>query len=172
MAARKKDRFGLTYKQRVFCDEFLISKNKTQSYLKAYNCSQSSAETSGSKLFDNPRVRKYIDDRIDAASDKIKYEYDISKERIYKELERLAFYDMRQIVDEDGRTIPIHEMDDDAVAVIQGFKADGIYNITEKRAALELLMKAEGMFEKHQRAGQNVLVIKVPDIKKEDGAGT
>lgn len=172
MAAQRRDEFGLTFKQREFADAFLISKNATQSYKKVYNCSQNSAESAGSRLLDNVRVRKYIDNRINAASDKIKYQYDVSKERIYKELERLAFYDMRHFEDEDGSPVPLHEMSNDAAAVVQGYKTDGKYNITEKRAALELLMKAEGLFEKHQRAGQNVLVIKVPDIDKDDDAGT
>lgn len=168
----KRDRYGLTFKQRAFADEFLVTRNSSLSYLKIYKCLKSSAEVAGSKLLDNFKVRKYVDDRVEAASTKIKYKYDVSKERIYKELERLAFYDLRQLVDEDGRIVPIRELSDDAAAIIEGIDKDGVYKIPSKKAALQMLLMAEGHFEKHQRAGRSVTVIKVPDVTKEDGAGT
>jgi len=173
MAAQKRDEFGLIKRHREFADDYLLNSNGTKSYMVVYSVTDyNAAGVAACRLLKNPRIAAYITMRREQASKKVIYKYDVSKERIYKELERLAFYDMRHFEDEDGSPVPLHEMSNDAAAVVQGYKTDGKYNITEKRAALELLMKAEGLFEKHQRAGQNVLVIKVPDIDKDDDAGT
>ena len=62
----------LTVKQKKFADEYIISGNATESYLKAYaKQSRSSAEANARKLLGNHSVKTYIDERmqelIDAA---------------------------------------------------------------------------------------------------------
>ena len=50
----------LTQKQKMFADEFVLTGNATQSYIKVYNCSVKNAESSSSDLLRNPKVTKYI----------------------------------------------------------------------------------------------------------------
>ena len=101
--------------------------------------------------------------------------YDISADRIYEELCKMAFYehknfDVRYFINDEGEPIIPDELSDDA-AIIVGMHRFG-YKIPDKLKALETLMRSQGMFEKHQKQGAAVTVIKVPEIKKADGAGT
>ena len=172
MGKVKRDKYGLSDKERRYADELLVINNATEAYMIIFDTvNRRTASAAASKLTARPHVSAYITLRREQLSNKKTYTYDISQGRILKELERLAFYDMEAFHDEDGNLIPLNEMDADSRAVVQGYKTNGVYNITEKRAALELLMKAKGMFEQHQKQGAAVTVIKVPDITKEEGAG-
>lgn len=46
-----------------------------------------------------------------------------TREEINRELRRIAFFDPRQLFDEEGKPIPITELDDDTAAVICGLEA-------------------------------------------------
>ena len=170
MASRARDKYGLTNQQREFADEYLLTKNATQSYLKCYRCSAGAASAAAARLLTNVNVTAYVVMRQEAASAKAVKKYDISQERIFEELAKLAFFDIRSFMDEDGNLINPHDMEGGNAAVIAGFDASG-YKLPNKITALDLLMKAQGMLEKHQNAGRSVTVIKVPDITKEPGAG-
>lgn len=57
--------YGLTIKQRKFADEYIISGNATEAYLKAYaKQSRASAEANARKLLGNYSVKSYIDERM------------------------------------------------------------------------------------------------------------
>lgn len=54
----------------IFADEYIISLNATQSYLKAYpNATEDTARTNGCKLLTNTNIRKYIDERLASKED-------------------------------------------------------------------------------------------------------
>ena len=176
MAARKRDKYGLTEQQRKFADSYLLTDNATKSYLEVYATTNvKSAEANASRLLSNDKLAAYIAMRREAVSAKALKKYDISQDRIYEELCKMAFYDhnnfdIRHFISDEGEPIIPHELSDDA-AIIAGMHRFG-YKIPDKLKALETLMRSQGMFEKHQRAGQAVTVIKVPDINKKVGAGT
>ena len=49
----------------IFADEYIISLNATQSYLKAYpEATYNTARTEGSKLLANPNIKNYIDEQM------------------------------------------------------------------------------------------------------------
>lgn len=49
----------------IFADEYIISLNATQSYLKAYpNATYNTARTEGCKLLAEPNVKAYIDEQM------------------------------------------------------------------------------------------------------------
>lgn len=50
----------LTPKQKMFADEYILTGNATQSYLKAYKCGIKAAESSSSEILRNPKVKEYI----------------------------------------------------------------------------------------------------------------
>lgn len=61
----------LTIKQKRFADEYIISGNATESYLKAYaKQSRASAEANARKLLANYSVKSYIDERLKELDDK------------------------------------------------------------------------------------------------------
>lgn len=54
-------------KECIFCNEYIINLNATQSYLKAYpKASYNTAKTEGCKLLTKPYIQKYIQDRLDS----------------------------------------------------------------------------------------------------------
>ena len=54
----------------IFADEYIISLNATQSYLKAYpNVTEDTARTNGCKLLANTNIKKYIDKRLESKED-------------------------------------------------------------------------------------------------------
>lgn len=57
----------MTEKQKIFADEYLIDLNGTRAYRAAYpNCKKnSSADASARKLLENPRIKEYINKRLD-----------------------------------------------------------------------------------------------------------
>ncbi|WP_282804678.1 terminase small subunit [Clostridium tetani] len=52
----------LTDKQKLFCREFLKCGNATEAYLKAYKCTPKTANSNGSKLLNNDKIKAYIDE--------------------------------------------------------------------------------------------------------------
>nr|DAP50941.1 MAG TPA: Terminase small subunit [Caudoviricetes sp.] len=55
----------LTEKQRAFCDYYIESLNATESYKKAYNCTnETTARTNGAKNLQKPSIKKYIDEQL------------------------------------------------------------------------------------------------------------
>lgn len=54
----------------IFADEYIISLNATQSYLKAYpEATYDTARTEGSKLLAKPNIKKYIDEQMEKKQD-------------------------------------------------------------------------------------------------------
>ena len=75
------------------------------------------------------RVQELNDMQLKAA--------DITAERVMLELGRIAFADIRQIFDEQGALLPIHEIGDDAAAALAGIEieqtvqSDGFEYVTD-----------------------------------------
>jgi len=57
---------------------------------------------------------------------------DITAQRVMLELGRIAFSDVRNVFREDGSLIPVHELDDDAAASIQGIEHETHYKVGRK----------------------------------------
>jgi hypothetical protein len=99
----------------------------------------------------------------------------ITAGKILRETSRIAFFDPRDLFNEDGSLKPITEFDDDAAAVIAGFKvredSDGVrtYDVSfvSKLEALKVLGKFKGVFRDTPGFGVNVekggvLVVPMP----------
>lgn len=55
----------LTEKQKAFCDYYIESLNATESYKKAYNCTnETTARTNGAKNLQKPSIKKYIEEQL------------------------------------------------------------------------------------------------------------
>ena len=89
------------------------------------------------------------------------------------EIERMAFFDVRQIVGEDGKFLGLQELPDDVAPAIAAFEVDEItigsgvnkkvvgtrrkYKLASKLCALELLGKALGHFSEQAATPTSVL---------------
>lgn len=109
--------------------------------------------------------------RISALLGKALRKNQVSVERVLQERARLAFFDARKLFDEDGKPIPIHKLDDDTAAVIQGLDVEDLlekgeaigvvrkYKLATKADSLTALEKHLGMYS--ENAGEGALSIHI-----------
>jgi phage terminase small subunit len=107
----------ITPKQQRFADEYLIDLNATAAYKRAgYAGKGNTAEVCASQLLSNPKVAQYVQEAIKARAART----EITQDRVLKELARIAFFDIRKLYGVDGSLKPMHELDDEAAAVLAG----------------------------------------------------
>lgn len=155
----------LTPRQAAFIAEYLIDRNATQAAIRA-GYSKKTAGQIGDENLKKPEIRAAIDAGLARLSGKI----EITAERVLRERARLAFFDPRKLFDGEGRPIPIHLLDDDTAAVINGVDVlqvggedDGIavvkkYRLAGKDTSLAAL-------EKHFALGERPIRFKLPAIR-------
>lgn len=105
----------LTAKQATFVQEYLIDLNATQAAIRAGY----SSKTAGAVGFENLQ-KPEIASAIAAAQQKRSERTGITQDRVLQELARIAFFDLRKLYREDGSLKAMHELDDDAAAVLAG----------------------------------------------------
>lgn len=150
---RKKSR--LTPKQEKFIDEYLVDLNATQAAIRA-GYSAKHAHTIASQLLSKTQVSDEITKRRKALAD----DFGITRERVVKEMARLAFLDVRNFFDDEGNPIHVSKLSDDAAAAINGLDVSTVgnsemgigqvlkYKIPDKNKALENLAKILGYMDK------------------------
>jgi len=119
---KRHNRHGLIERHEAFC----------RHYVRCWHAETAAAavglspRTGGLLLADNR-----IQARIRAINEAMLKAADITAQRVMLELARVAFGDIRGIVDESGRLKPVRELDDDTAATIAGidietrFERDG-----------------------------------------------
>lgn len=122
--------------------------NATAAAIKA-GYSKKTAHVQGSRLLKHVEVKQALDGAIKKAADKL----DLTAERVLQEIARLAFFDIRKLVDNTGKPKPLSELDDDTAAALVGLdvvnfgnKDSGIgevlkFKLADKKGALELAAK-------------------------------
>lgn len=75
------------------------------------------------KLLQKPSVKRQIDRLLAHQIQRSK----ISTERVLEELRRVAFSDVRALVDQEGRIRPLHELDDENAAQISSIEVEELY---------------------------------------------
>jgi phage terminase small subunit len=138
-------------KQAEFCLQYCIDYNATLAAKRA-GYSASTARQIGSENLSKPAIRAEIQRLQEAHANEVK----ISLERLDAELVRIATFDPRNLVDEDGRSIPLQELDESVSSAIAGFEfvdyfeekvQQGVlrkFKLHDKRQAIELLFKRRG----------------------------
>ena len=83
----------MTPNQKIFCDEWLKSRNATDSYLTAFpSCTnRGSAGVEGCKLLKNPKITTYINKKLDELSENA----GLTVQRILEEEARISLADIR-----------------------------------------------------------------------------
>lgn len=142
----------LSDKQKAFVNEYLIDLNATQAAIRA-GYSPKTAREQASRLLTNINIQAFLAQRQKVREART----EITQDRVLQELYRLCFVDVRKYFNADGSAKPITELDDDAAAALAGFEVNELFGedsvightkkfkLTEKKGALELLMRHMGM---------------------------
>ena len=106
MADKAKGAF--TPAQRRFVEEYVADCNGTRAYRVAYpNASYAAARTNAGRLLALPAVAREV--RAGRAAQRRRTR--ISADRVLRELAAIAFSDIGDLFDSDGRPIPVHQLD-------------------------------------------------------------
>lgn len=105
----------LTPKQQRFCEEYLIDLNATQAAIRA-GYSAKTANEQGARLLANVSVASQIDQLKKARAQST----GITAERVLQEIAKLAFFDPRKLLNDDGTPKAIHELDDETAMAVAG----------------------------------------------------
>ena len=106
MADKAKGAF--TPAQRRFVEEYVADCNGTRAYRVAYpNASYAAARTNAGRLLALPAVAREV--RAGRAAQRRRTR--ISADRVLRELAAVAFSDIGDLFDSDGRPIPVHQLD-------------------------------------------------------------
>lgn len=112
----------------------------------------------------SPYLKAKLADRIA----ELKKTQRINTERVLQEYARIAFADLRCLVDDNGNPIPLQDLDDDTAAALSGVELEVIgdtdgplkttrhkYKIADKLKALEILAKRLKLFEETTNVNLN-----------------
>lgn len=145
----------LTPKQERFVDEYLTDLNATQAAIRA-GYSKKTAGRQAMELLNKTHIAAEISSR----KQQIANDTGITRDRIINEMARLAFFNIKGLVDDDGRPKQVHELSDDVAAAINGIEITIIGNqedqeshvkkcrIPNKNKALENLAKILGYMDR------------------------
>ena len=166
---------ALSAKRQAFCREYVIDYNATAAAIRA-GYSPKSAHNIAKELLKIESVTAEVE-RLKAEESR---RTGVTKERIMRELARLAFVDPAAVMDNDGEYWPDAEEADRACVNRVKYRKfpDGSIErevgISDKTKALELLGKMIGAFDGSQRANQVKLdgqairgLVILPDVEAE-----
>lgn len=134
-------------RQEMFAREYLTDFCATQAAIRA-GYSERTAGSQGERLLRNVEVKELIDTLMAERVTKI----DVTQERVIQELARIAFGDLRSVVEWDGKTVTLKSSkvltDDDAATLAEVAENERGVRIKrfDKLKALELIGKHLGMF--------------------------
>lgn len=154
----------------AFVEHYLgsLPRNATQAYKKLHpNASTRTCEVNGSALLRKAEVAAMIEARTREIQEKLQQNTEITKERVLRELGRLAFFDLRKLYKEDGTLKAPHELDDDTAAALASIETEELFEgrgesrehvgtlrkvkAFNKAEAIRDAMKHLGLFEKHNK---------------------
>lgn len=147
----------LTPKQKAFVAEYLVDLNATQAAIRA-GYKVNSARQAGAENLTKPVIQS----AIQAAMAERAQRTEITQDRVLREYARIAFFDPSKLFGEDGRPLPVSEIDEDTRRAIAGLDVVTVGNndigvgeiqkfkIANKLGALDSIGKHLGMFIERQ----------------------
>lgn len=160
--ARRLTKEGLTNQQDLFCREYIANNmNGTKAAISA-GYSKKTAREQATRLLSKVHIRQ----KVDALKAERCKEVDVTAQRIIEELAKMAFANVANIYDDQGRLLPIHEMPEDVAACLQevteGVDKEGNvqrkYKMADKKATLELLGRYLGMWVDRKEVSQRIAI--------------
>ena len=147
----------LTIKQQRFCEEYLATENlnATEAVINAgYQVkSRSNAEKIGCRLLKSPVVIEHINELMKERSQRTQ----ITADRVLEEIAKVAFVNIADFVDDEGRMLPPGNIDRKNMATVQEITervtgndelpiVERKYKLNDKMNALEKLGKHLKLF--------------------------
>lgn len=149
----------LTPRQALFVVEYLKDFNGKQAAIRA-GYSKTGAEVTASRLLRGGKVSQAVAAKVNRIANRL----EISAERVLQERARLAFFDVRKLLDATGKPKAIQDLDDDTAAAIQGLDVANIgsgevgvgevlkIKLADKNASLTALEKHLGLYRDGDQA--------------------
>jgi phage terminase small subunit len=142
-------------KRKLFADAYMANGgNATQAAIAA-GLSPKTAGQTGARMLKHAEVAA----RVAQLQQKVAEKFELNTERVLQELSRLAFFDIRKLVDNTGKPKALADLDDDTAAAIVGLdlvqfgnKDSGIgdvlkFKLADKKGALDLAMRHLGLLK-------------------------
>lgn len=171
---------GLNNKQKIFVEEWIKTGNATKSAIAAgYNNGNYAACTvEGARLLASAKIKKYVD----LINRYAVMRAGITPERILREQSKMAFWQVKDLLEDDGTPKKVSDINDDTAAAVLGIEVRTVrcpdgeyatvtkYNMADKRAALNDLAKAIGMVTDKVAVGgsDDMPAIKMQDVTDRD----
>lgn len=96
--------------------------NATRAYMEAFGCeNEKTAGTEGWKLLKQPEIHEGIEARRKA----MRARYQLTTERVMQEIARIAYYNPKRLLDENGNLKALKDIDDDTAAAISAIEFEG-----------------------------------------------
>lgn len=163
----------LTNKQQRFVAEYLVDLNATQAAMRA-GYSKKTANEQGARLLANASVAACVAEKTQQQLEKT----ELTAQMVKNRLRLLGFQDIRKLFDAAGNLKPLHQLDDDAAAMVAGVEivkkniaaGDGQVDTVHKVKVvdpvkpLEMLAKHFGILvEKVEHSGGIAITHEVPE---------
>lgn len=126
----------LSAKQAAFVREYLVDKNATQAAIRA-GYSQRTAASIGEENLRKPEIRAALEAEISDLASRV----GLTAERVLQERMRLAFFDVRKLLDAEGNPKPLQDLDDDTAAAVAGLEVVQMVGSDETPGVISLLKK-------------------------------
>ncbi len=131
---RKK---AISDKARTFVDEYLVDLNGTQAAIRA-GYSKSTARQAASELLSRPDIQELV---TKAMADRAARTH-ITADRVLQELAKVAFFDPRKLLYDDGTPRPVSELDDATAGGLSGM--DVAQEFDKERSLSAVVRKVKG----------------------------
>jgi len=161
---------GLTAQQQRFCVEYLVDLNGKGAAIRA-GYAEDSAKSQAASMLQTEAIQV----NLRRLMRKRERNYELSSERVLKELTKVAFSDIRDLYDDNGNMIPMNELDDNiapAVASIKVKERFGKNGDSEIEKEIRLWDKPKGLelLGKHFKLYTDLIEAKVDTMTDEEAA--
>ena len=142
----------LTAREEEFCREIVRGAKLYEAFRASHNTEKMKGKTvyeKASRLMATGKIQTRIEEIRAPALRKVQYDY----ARWLEEVQRCAFFDVRNLFDNEGNPIGMHTLNEETAPAVAGFEiAEGStkkIRLTDKLKALELFGKATGYYVDH-----------------------
>ena len=116
----------LTDRAKLFVVEYMRDKRAGAAYLRAgYSAKDAhAAAVAGCNLLQVPKIRAEVDRLQAALLEEARASVGLTLDKLYREIARGAFYDIRKLVDAEGNPLPLEQLDDETASAIESVEIE------------------------------------------------